>query len=112
MQPNLDAYDSLDKALDEKRYWMQVMHLWKVCQDTIGESLRERVTAFTFRDKFLGIEQTAENRKARTRWKPPVYSGRTHHNCVRLDDDSILEIPLMPRPEPPGHMKVNLKVTL
>lgn len=98
VETNLDAYDSLDRALEEKRYWMQVMCLRRHCRKALGDELFARVRAFSFSSE----HQTEDDD---TSWA-------SHHNCVRLDDGSTVAIPPFPRPEIPEWMHCNLKVSL
>jgi len=59
----------------------------------------KEVEAFTFRDAYLTSgEDTLGS-----------FSGRTHHNAVRLKSGDVIPLPLIARPLPPDHMKVDIK---
>lgn len=106
-----DVSIDFHKQFEERTFWMQVMALWQHVQEHLGEATRREVTTFTFRDEFLSEEHEEENMRTYSAGRfHPIYSGETHHNCVRLKSQELLEIPLVPRPNMPGHMKVNLQV--
>jgi len=107
VQVNLEQ---LDRALEEQGFWMQVLALWAHAEEALGRELREQVSTFTFRDEFLNTAMRGANDLARKQHKPRPFSGATHHNCVRLKDESLQEIPIIPRPEMPEWMAVDLKV--
>jgi hypothetical protein len=94
--------DSLDMLLAEKQFHLKVLRLWNLVDEVHGKEIREQVRSFGFRDEYLGKKERKENFPVRK------YSGKTHHNCIRLKNDQLLEIPLVERPEPPGHMKVKV----
>ncbi|MHC4299402.1 MAG: hypothetical protein ACYS7Y_19165 [Planctomycetota bacterium] len=98
---------------EERTYNMNILLLWRHVQENLGEDVRREVKTFTFRDEFLSEEHAAENKATyRDGRFHPVYSGETHHNCVRLNSGELLEIPLFPRPQIPGHMKVDVQEKL
>lgn len=98
--------DNLDRLLEEKQFWLKVLGLWNVAKEAGYPS--EQVKSFTFRDEFLTKEEKVVQRRARAAGKTK-YSGKTHHNALRLVDDSVVQIPLVKRPEPPEHMNCSLK---
>lgn len=101
--------DNLDRLLEEKQFWLKVLGLWNVAKEAGYPS--EQVKAFTFRDEFLTKEEKREQRRSRVTGKIK-YSGNTHHNALRLVDDSVVQIPLVKRPEPPDHMNCSLKESI
>jgi hypothetical protein len=99
--------DALDAALEEKAFHVSVMRLWNGA--SAAGYPHPTVKTFTFSDAFLSQEHRNENEARRKQSKPPTYSGITHHNAVRLVSGDLAEIPIVPRPEPPCHMKVGVR---
>lgn len=96
---------TLQEKLAEQRYYVELLELWSHAK-AAGYS-HEVVRAFTFRPEFLTKEEKVKEARAKRRGVR-LYSDLTHHNALRLKDDSIVPIPLVGRPEPPDHMRVSI----
>ncbi|MHC4300583.1 MAG: hypothetical protein ACYS7Y_25180 [Planctomycetota bacterium] len=105
VQTNLEQ---LDLLLLEKQYHLKVLGLWAHIDEHLGKEIRERVKTFTFRDAYLSDTEESANIRARLARRPIPYSGKTHHNALRLDNNDVILMPLIERPEPPDHMRVNI----
>jgi hypothetical protein len=95
--------DSLTKLHAEQQYLTQVMGLWAHALEAGYDS--DDIQTFTFRDAYLTPSQARENKKLLANRLPPMYSGKTHHNAVRLKNNNVVAIPLIAAPVPPDHMK-------
>jgi hypothetical protein len=98
---NLKDYDTLDELLDRKRYWMQLACLWRHVENTLGIEVRQQVCGFGFDSSYLKPEE-----------KLATPTQFTHHNYVRLKDNTVLEMPLFPRPIPADSMSVSFEEKL
>jgi len=98
---NLDAYDSLEHALEEKRFWMQVKCLFDHCTRTTGVE-PEDVASFAYRVDYLTAEELSSSDIS--------YGSRSHHNAVRVKGtNDMLPMPMFPRPIMPDWMNVSIK---
>ena len=95
----------LQEKLAEQKYYAEVLELWAHAA-AAGYS-HEDVRAFTFRPEFLTKEEKVKEARDR-RQGVRRYTSLTHHNALRLKDDSIVQIPLVARPTPPDHMWVSI----
>ena len=84
--------DTIEAKQSEIRYLTAVLALWRHAAK--AGYTEDEVEAFTFRARFL----SREDRKTLGRPLHGDYPNPTHHNCVRLRDGSLKEIPLYPRP--------------
>ena len=96
----------LQEKLAEKAYYVAVLELWAHAAKAGYPS--ESIRAFTYRPEFLNMEEAEKVSRAKVRRLPVPYSDLTHHNALRLVDDSVVPMPLIARPTPPGHMKVSI----
>jgi hypothetical protein len=78
----------------------QVIALWEHVKEHLGEQHVRKVQSFTFREEFLSKREKAAGK---------LFSGETHHNCVRLQSGELQEIPLIERPIIPASMKVSVE---
>lgn len=96
----------LQEKLAEQKYYAEVLGLWAHAAKAGYPS--ESVRAFTYRPEFLTMTEQRDIRQALRSGRKAPYSDLTHHNALRLVDDSVVPIPLIERPTPPGHMKVSI----
>jgi hypothetical protein len=102
----LDAEPTLLELLDRKRYWMQLACLWRHVEDTLELKPRE-IRTFLFDPNYLSVTQKAANAAAKAAGKNSLYTEAGWHNCVRLRNNDIIQMPIFPRPVPPDSMPVS-----
>lgn len=89
--------EQLDKLLEEKRFWFKVIRLYLHAEKYTGEN--NNIQAFSFKREFLSERESEAT---------PL----THHNCVRMKDGGLKEIPLIERPEPPSWLSTSIRKTI
>lgn len=107
IQVNLDQ---LDMLYEEQQYQIAILKLWAIAEKA-GHAA-ESVRAFTYLKKFLTEEEELEDGLHFDAYRTWKYIGVTHHNALRLKDDTLVPIPLTLRPEIPNHMKTSFREAL
>ena len=82
----------------ERDRLLEILELWNSVH--IAGIKNEDVQSFSFRTHFLTPNQIAMNRnRYRDGQRHDIWTGDTHHNCVRLKTGEILPIPMTMRPK-------------
>lgn len=101
--------DQLDELLEEKKYRLNVLRLWRHAENNLDREVYNQIRSFTFCDGFLGKEKREINNVYMNAGMAAPYCGLNYHNAVRLNSGDLQEIPFIERPEIPTSIKTNIK---
>lgn len=98
----------LRRALEEKLFWHGVSLLWAHTERALGcKEKRRQVQSFGFDPNFPDLDEAPLEPQPLSR---PIPTSLTHHNFVRLQDQTVIPIPPFPRPVLPEWMRVDMQV--
>lgn len=94
----IETLDRIRERGRERDYLLDVLALWEVAKKA-GYNPSD-VKAFSFRPEFLSYSERRENQIQRARNQRDKYVQVDWHNCVRLNNGELKQIPRTKRPKP------------